>query len=268
MKNIFKSLFKSKPNEMKTSFSDNSSYPNFCLNASIDDNLFRSFRRNPTYNKIVELLGQEFGSKFLNQIQLNDLRLKEMETFKKNDEYGDPKVFNYKDVGIFSPTTLMYIKILYQIENLFGSLDNKVISEIGVGYGGQARILSKKFKLKKYNLFDLFQVLELAKRYLNNFGDDSTFNFLNAENVPKVKSDFVLSNFAFSELRREVQECYLNNVILNSDSGFIIHNDINPKDFKSYGIGELLEIIPSSSIIRENPLTSAKNCIIIWGQKT
>ena len=77
--------------------------------------------------------------------------------------------------------------------------------------------------------------------------------------------DLVISNYAFTELTREIQDVYLKKIILNSKKGYITYNDISPESFKSYKKEELLKIIPNSRIIDEKPLTHERNCIIIWG---
>ena len=61
-----------------------------------------------------------------------------------------------------SPTTLRYLKVANDLETLFSSLDGLRICEIGVGYGGQCRVLDAMFAVKSYTLVDLRPVLELA----------------------------------------------------------------------------------------------------------
>jgi len=78
--------------------------------------------------------------------------------------------------------------------------------------------------------------------------------------------DLVLSNYAFTELPRAIQDVYLNKVILNSERGYITYNEITPREFNSCKSGELIEMIPGSRILKEEPLTHPKNCIIVWGE--
>ena len=101
---------------MLSSFSDNNNYPEFCLKASKNDDLFGSFRRKPIYNQIVELLSEEQGQAFLNEIELNSDSLGEINNFKNNDLYGNPRKFHYLKIGELSPTTLMYIKVIYDLD--------------------------------------------------------------------------------------------------------------------------------------------------------
>jgi len=77
--------------------------------------------------------------------------------------------------------------------------------------------------------------------------------------------DLVISNYAFSESKKELQDVYLEKVILGSKRGYITYNEITRLELNSYEKDELVKIIPHSKIIEENPLTHPKNCIIIWG---
>jgi hypothetical protein len=77
--------------------------------------------------------------------------------------------------------------------------------------------------------------------------------------------DFVLSNYAFTELPRAIQDVYLNKVIMNSKKGYMIYNDITPKEFNSYKSDELAAMIPGAKVLKEEPLTHPKNYVIIWG---
>ena len=79
--------------------------------------------------------------------------------------------------------------------------------------------------------------------------------------------DLLISNYAFSELPRSIQDVYLKKIILNSKRGYITYNEIVPESFNSYKKEELLNVIPNSFIIEERPITHENNCIIIWGDK-
>ena len=251
---------------MNSSYSDDLEYPKFCLSASSHDLIFKTFRQNDIYNKIVELLSETQGQEFLNEIKLNPNIVLEIESFKENDNFGSPRVYNYPSVGKISPTTLMYIKILYDLEKLFGKLDGFDIVEVGVGYGGQSRIINEKFNINSYTLFDLKETLLLSEKFLSKFKNFEKNKFQSIEDYPLKQHDLFISNFAFTELRRDIQEIYMNKLILNSKRGFLIYNDITPEEFNSYQLGELLKMIPNSRVIAEKPLTSSKNCIIIWGE--
>ena len=76
-------------------------------------------------------------------------------------------------------------------------------------------------------------VLALTEKFLNEIGKISEFNapfagevrFLDGKHLySDVPSDFCISNYAFSELTRAVQDSYLEKVILKSKAGYMAWN--------------------------------------------
>ena len=262
----------------RTSISDDDEYPVVCYMASQNKHFFRRFRNNPVYNDILEHVTQKQGQEYLDII-FEDKKLKfsdsDWDNFYKNDLYGSPVSFPYKingSVRNFSPTTLRYIKVLQDIITLFDQIQIKSVAEIGIGYAGECRLLTSYLQtIVSYSLFDLPEVLELSKRYLDQFGTDITgkIKFIDGTVINTDDTyDFVISNYAFSELVRSVQDSYLNKVILKSRAGYITWNSLSYDKLDGYSLEELLAKIPGSSAIEEKPLTKEKNCIIIWGNKS
>lgn len=252
-----------------TSISDNQVYPDFCLQASQKYSVFKEFRNNPNYTGILEHVSYEHGNDYINEIvKDNSFLLSDfIEEFKKNDEWGNPLTFNYGGIGTISPTTLRYIKVLSDLIKYFVNIQNRTFIEIGVGYGGQCRILMYYLKCLQYNLVDLKPVLYLAQRYLDNYPLNGCIEYKTMHETKKQKYDFIISNYAFTELNRCIQDIYLDKIILNSNSGYITYNQISSLEFNSYTKEELLTILPNAPrIIEEKPLTCADNCIIIWGE--
>ncbi|MBJ7417317.1 MAG: putative sugar O-methyltransferase [Niveispirillum sp.] len=208
----------------RTSISDISDYRKLCAEAAEIDEIFGSFRNHPIYKSIVETVSSEYGSQYA-ALAFNKYPkiLDYMDEFRRNDLYGGPQMFRYRSIGAFSPTTLRYIKFAIDIRELFGDLDGMRIAEIGVGYGGQCRILSALFKLKSYDLFDLPEPLQLAQRYLGAFYlDNLYFRDIDADEFSDY--DLVISNYAISEIEKSTQDKYIERLILKSKHGFIACN--------------------------------------------
>lgn len=253
---------------LSTSISDNETYPDFCAKASIDANLFSNFRRNKYYGKILEHISRELGQCYIDEIiKLDNDFLEKIELYKLNDKCGNPVLFEYPNIGAISSTTLRYIKVLGDLKLHFKGLDHLKICEIGVGYGGQCRIINSIFSPTEYLLVDIKPALMLCQRYLDNYIINSVLKFITMNELKISEYDLVISNYAFTELTREIQDVYLKKIILNSKKGYITYNDISPANYRSYKKEELLKIIPNSRIIEEIPLTHERNCIIIWGDK-
>ena len=243
----------------------NQDYPQICIQASIDYRLFDNFRRNPNYNIVLEHVSEKQGSAYFQIISNDSDILAAINSFKPNDDYGNPRMYEYPNIGMVSPTTLRYIKVLADIKTHFHTADNLNICEIGVGYGGQCRIINAYYKPATYCLVDMQPVLALAERFLDNYILHSVLTYKTMNKLDRRDYDLVLSNYAFTELPRTIQDVYLSKVILNSKRGYITYNEHTPKEFNSYKSDELIAIIPGSKVLKEEPLMAPKNCIIVWG---
>ncbi len=256
------------PRRAGTSLSDNQAYPQVCLDASNKLKYFNKFRRNTVYASIVETVTRELGKKYLKVLEADKQILGYIEEFKKNDNWGGPVTYDYDVVGSISPTTLRYIKVLSDLHNFYGSLDGFNICEIGVGYGGQCRIVNAMFSPYTYSLVDIQPALQLAERYLSNYIIGSILSFKTMNELDYKDYDLCISNYAFSELPRSLQDVYLKKVILKSKMGYITYSDnFTPREFNSYRVEELLKIIPGAIKIDENPVTGP-NSVILWGNRT
>jgi hypothetical protein len=254
------------PRPPSTGLSDNQVYPQVCLEAGNDYRLFNNFRRNPVYIRMLEHVSQEQGREYLDIISKDPDILSAINNFKRNDEYGNPIMYEYSGIGTIAPTTLRYIKVLADLKIHFHTLNDLRICEIGVGYGGQCRIVNAYYRPSMYCLVDLQPALALVQRFLDNYIIHSVLTYTTMNELSQRDYDLVLSNYAFTELPRAIQDIYLNKIILKSKRGYITYNEITPQEFKSYKSAELIEIIPGSRIVKEEPLTYPKNCIIVWGE--
>ena len=264
----------------KTSVSDNNSYPEFCYLASRHDNIFDNFKRYPIYYSIVEHFSAweiEIGAKYLNHIFNNySFSDNQWADFLKNDSLGNPNVAEYVLGDKYltaSPTTLRYVKVLSDILSLFDTDNIKSISEVGGGYGGQCHVVMQMFPRITYNLIDLPEVLALAEKYLNrlNHSKQDIRYFDGTHFYSDLHADLFISNYAFSELSKPVQDIYIDKIILNSKAGYITWNyggqRLNTWDNDGYHLDEFLAKIPNSISIPENPPRTDFNSIILWGTK-
>ncbi len=253
---------------MKNSISDIYSYKNICKLAYEDDTFFNTFKTNKYYNEILEHVTYEQGLLYLDYLNANFPEfIDNLDAFKKNDEYGRCKAYYYYDnVGYISPTTLRYIKVAHDIKSLF-DLNGKKVVEIGTGYGGQCFILSQMFNIKEYCLIDLDEVLLLNKKYLDKLNTRCRpINISELDNIEE-EFDFVISNYAYSELNKSLQDLYWDKIISRSNNGYFTLNFISD-DFgvNSYNQEETTEKFSSKNpkILDENPLTHNNNIILYF----
>lgn len=159
---------------------------------------------------------------------------------------------------------------MQDIFSLFNIREIKHIAEIGVGYGGQCRLIKEYLKNREYSLIDLPEAIELTKKFLDKFslGEGSKTYFIDGTgDIENIEVDLLISNYAFSELNREVQNFYLEKIINYAGSGYITWNSLSYEKGDGYSVAELLDKIKGSFVIAENPLTDKDNCIIVWGTK-
>src|SRR4029077_7365000 len=216
------------PSHAKSISGGMGSYLDVCRMGPLDSRVFADFRRNPSDMEVLEHVSEEQGREYLRLMSAAGRARRNIVEAAKNDDIGNPPTMCLDSGLMISPTTLRYRKVADDVEKLFGSssLDGADVVEIGVGYGGQCRILDSLFKIKSYTLVDLKPVLNLAGEFLSNFRWGSTWGFLTMNELSPQAYDFALSNYALTELSREVQEVYFAKALEQSRAGYITYNDI------------------------------------------
>ena len=227
------------------------------------------------YNRVVEYMSPEFGSecfKFI--LYAANFSEDDWLFFLKNDSVGNPYISRF-DCGdsmvIASPTTLRYVKVLVDVLTLFDVEKIRTVTEIGIGYGGQCRILRKFLPIERYNLVDLPEVLALAEKFLtalNTTGDvrwlDGTHLYANAP------CDLVISDYAFSELASPAQEVYLEKILSKARAGYVTWDGdffAQAGLYDGWTLEQFVSKLPhEATILPENPVTTSEtNRVIVWG---
>ena len=246
-------------------------YENAVSRIIVDDRKFNRFRRIYDYREILEHVDFDLGKRYLSIIlKKNPKILANIDDFRKNDLIGKPRTYDFGDIGRVSPTTLRYIATALEIIDKVGKSKFANIVEIGGGYGGQASILQSLDSFERYYIYDLPEVQVLIQKFSSR-REMKNILFPNFADDLNVEFDLVISNYAFSELPREIQNSYIEKVILKSRNGFMIMNSgYSNKTGRSDGkitISEMQAIIPDLEIFPEEPLTSPDNYLLIWRQK-
>ena len=263
-----------------TSVFDDDYYPEFCYFASRHEDVFRNFKRHPVYNRVVEYMSPEFGQKCFEFILKNSVvNFSEDDWlfFLQNDSVGNPYLSQF-DCGdsmvIASPTTLRYVKVLVDLVTFFDVEKIQTVTEVGVGYGGQCRILLNTLPIRRYNLVDLPEVLALAEKFLIalNENGDAVRYFDGKHLYNDAPCDLVISDYAFSELGKPAQEIYIEKILSKAKSGYITWDGdffAEAGLYDGFTLEEFMSILPKDAIILpENPVTTSEtNRVIIWGTK-
>lgn len=242
-------------------------YKRFCQSAAAQDEIFKLFKSHDDYTPMLEHVTDSQGYEYLNVIKDRNPQLIDLiDKFKNNDKYGSPNTYEYNKIGRISPTTLRYIKVLSDLIDLFDSVENENIIELGGGYGGQCFIISCLFNYNSYTIVDLPEVTPLINRYLATTGVSKA----TAVTIPDLKEnmsyDLFISNYAFTELPKALQVEYMRKVVNRSTHGYITCNFISEDcGITSMGKDEMLgQLNHKYTIIDEFPKTHPKNFLLVW----
>jgi putative sugar O-methyltransferase len=241
-----------------------SAYPTLCATAASNPQIFSKFRSSKVMIEALDHVSIEEANGYIAEI-LKQTNWQDNFTsaLHEIDKIGKPRKYRF-EYGTFSPTVIRYLKVFLDLEKYFGPLKNLNLTEIGIGFGGQAGLISILEKPKSYNLFDIPPVLDLASRFIDELGVGDNFSYNDGRSPRVLKQDLVISNYAFSELNRDVQNLYLENVILSTKCGYITWNSLSRNKLNGYSLAELIRIIPNSEIVAEEPRTAVDNAIIVW----
>ena len=255
------------------SVSDNGEYPELALKAALDPVTFSVFRRHHKYTSILEHVSRKEGEQYLNIIR-GEYKMKDDEIFqilKPLMKVGSPRLLRLKGLpNKISTTGLRYLKIALDIKKITGRNIGNVV-EIGCGYGGQAIILDQLLEIESYTFYDLWQVNLLIKRFIedSNFSTKYTVATIREDSSNYRNSwDFCISNYAFSELPKAIQEIYIKKILNKTKKGFMLMNSgVSGKfgNIRNHSQKELLNTLKNASIDNEIPLTYINNYLLTWG---
>lgn len=242
--------------------------------ALVDSEAWAVFRRDRAYSDVLGF-GEGYAREYL--AQLDDASILGLVAESEAaDRIGGPLTFDFNGRRL-SPNTLRYAKVLQDFTRLFpGYAAFASIAEIGVGYGGQARMVSEHARLgatalRSYTLIDMLPVCLLAQSYLDGFRMHPRCEYLTKSQLPRDgRWDFVVSNYAFSEFDAELEREYLDLVISKSRSGYLTMNS----GLSGSGqwrqpvipVETLLAELPNAALLSEDPVVYPANYILVFGE--
>ncbi len=254
----------------RKSVSDNVTYPNFCLEASKNDQIFNTFRSNEVYQNILEHVNKQLSKKYF-QLLISKYGYNEVEIFNEIvalNNLGNPELVKVSDkIPELSGTALRYFYTGLEIKKFLDAnniVPNKII-ELGCGYGGQSIFLNKILNVKEYTFVDLPEVNKLIEKFISYFDLGFTAEFKTIKKSKFTKYDLFISNYSFSELPRNLQKKAIKKIIKNSTSGFMIINSENfSNQYKFINKDEYKKLFNHYEIENEEPQTSSKNVNYVY----
>lgn len=254
-----------------SSDSDSTDYSRIVDRAVTSEESFKKFRKNFYYRQILEHVDYKLGREYLDRLSTQSkAELLKYSEISALSNIGSPRRYFFGELGFISPTIIRYQYVSQELQRHFGESIGTNLVEIGVGFGGQFAVLQKSFNFENYTMFDLPQVLTLTHKVLNSAGVRTSQIVDGRIDSPIVeKCDFVMSNYAFSELPKVIQKGYIEGVLRNARRGYLIMNsgktDISGRSSGKYSLAELQSVLPPFEVLPEAPLTGPDNYVIIWG---
>ena len=275
MKLIYK-IIEYLKSDFKISRSSNKKYPQYCKIASEDNKVFKNFRNSSTYTSVLEHVSFELSKQYyqaLKNLNYSDEYIYSI--CKILDQPGNPnKIKVSSSIGELTGSSLRYLYTGLDIKNKLNL--NKVtnVVEIGAGYGGQSVILDKILQIENYFYIDLIEVNQLIDKFVGNFDVNFNYTFKTLQDSFKFDAEFdlVISNYAFSELPRNLQNLALDKVINNSKNGYMIinsdglENNFFLKKYDFHTVDELKKLIPNLLILKEHPQSHKNNKLLTFSR--
>lgn len=265
---IPKSKFRKKQREKLSHISQVAPYLCFCNQALNDASVFATFKRHPIYTLFYENTTYEEGLYFYENLKREFPQFLDSDVLYRVhalDTVGSPKVFYYGEIGFWSPSTLRSLYIAAVLQKRFGSLDGMNIVEMGAGNGGLCKILHELFNIESYTVIDIAQTLELTKKYLGHLGVNRV-RFFTFEQFSSLDSDLLISQFAFTESNRKLQEKYLDSLFKQAKRGYLIcHFPTKHFQFHPFSKEALLKRIASLHLGLKCQRVQ-EDVVLVWDQ--
>ena len=228
-----------------------------------------NFRACAQYQDVLEHVSYDLALQYLQGLEnwRPWRKLLESELANQFREIGSPPTYPFRTAGtsqVLNPTFIRYAHVAKDLEERFGSLATLKVGEIGVGFGGQTALSHEIAGLKDVILFDLPEVNELATWFLSKTSPNVSVKKVDGRNPLRTKVDLVVSNYAFSELNRDVQESYFQNVIQHSARGYLLWNRLSETRQGGITAESFVSRVPNARLEPESPLSFKGNVLITW----
>jgi hypothetical protein len=250
-----------------TSISENLPYAVFCELAARDDLIFSRFKSAQPYREVLEHTGLKWGNQYQRILLERNFKVSK-EFLTLHSKIGDPEIYSFTQFGSTSPSLLRYLKVASDLSILFPHWVDGNIIEVGIGYGGQLATMKELGHRGDYAGIDLDGPIQLAKKYLkvSRVNEIGTLLINSQDSLKEPLSGIFLSNYAYSELRRDIQEIYFDKYIKSCPQGYVTWNTLGEKELGGMTSSDFANKV-GGRVIPEEPLTHPGNSIVVWGSQ-
>lgn len=197
--------------------------------AAEEECVFDCFRSYDIAKLIVDGYPAVATHEYLKKIKAKKYYASLLNLWEANDSFMGPEIYIYYEGKKLTPATGRHLVNVNNYIELFGkTILTKSICEIGAGWGGECVLMQRvkdiyfPKKYLNYTIFDLSTSVGLIEKFTSKFAAKCTFSNLSI--IQKHSFDLVISNGAYSEMGRELQEEYFRKVISKSRNGYFITN--------------------------------------------
>lgn len=183
------------------------------------------FRRRKCVREVVETLAPSDGRYHAGLVKSASAELLSNPAVLKVDAWGNPIRCPGFILGTpvpFSPTSLRYLSHAVWLKNEGKIKSDGQVVEIGVGFGGLAA-MNRIVSGARTVMVDLPPVVAVAETMLGEVGLGGSGTAWNGD-TRAIGGAMVVSNYAFSELRADLQDDYIARILRFSAHGMILSN--------------------------------------------
>lgn len=207
------------------------------------------------------MVGHGYFAKLTKELSL-DVFTSKWERAIKNDLVGEPQLVELGPNKFASSTTMRYLWNVIDMERHGVVLDDVDIVEVGGGYGGLCRMIHEFHKPKTYTIIDLPSALTLADRYLKCYGIDARMVACDAYDSEPI--DTFISNYALTELTKDIQDNYIQKLMCNAKCGYVTYNSQPRNASDQYSLEQLRLSVFGKVLVEDENVKKSECQVLIW----
>ncbi len=237
-------------------------YRDALTRAATDDLTFVNFRSEHGVREIVEGIPDVAGQGYFDKLKDIDVVRVEWDRVTDNDRVGNPRLMPVNGRAPVAPATLRYAWNVFDMVKRGIALDNADIVEVGGVYGGLCRMIHAFYTPKSYTIVDLPEALALADRYLKCYGIDARMVSCDAYGEEPI--DTFISNYALTELTKDVQDGYANKLLKRAAFGYVTYNSQPRNAGSQYSLADLKTMAPGVAETYEENVKRSECQVLVW----